>query len=204
MPQRSFERKSNDRPSRHDDRRDARRSDSHAARTSFKPEWKDRPRRQDERRETRRGDRQATGSSWGDRQRPDIRKAWRNEPRREKPQEPRREKPHGDPLRSELERSSRDAARSERQAWPGKKNVPRDRGSKRTWSHHEPRRGGRERNQEPAPHEPPRPPGPTREPAPSESPAPTPPPRPSEPEVPPPGPPERGIMRRPFQGRRRK
>lgn len=41
---------------------------------------------------------------------------------------------------------------------------------------------------------PPRPPGPNREPRPGESPRPSPPPQPAEPEIPPPGPPERGRL----------
>ena len=49
------------------------------------------------------------------------------------------------------------------------------------------------------PAQPPRPQGPNREPRPSEEPKPAPPPKPEQPITPPPGPPERGLSRRPFR-----
>jgi hypothetical protein len=51
--------------------------------------------------------------------------------------------------------------------------------------------------EEPKP--PPRPQGPNREPRPDEEPKPTPPPKPEQPITPAPGPPERGLSRRPFR-----
>jgi len=51
--------------------------------------------------------------------------------------------------------------------------------------------------EEPTP--PPRPQGPNREPRPDEEPKPTPPPKPEQPITPAPGPPERGLSRRPFR-----
>src|SRR6266850_8579420 len=51
--------------------------------------------------------------------------------------------------------------------------------------------------EEPKP--PPRPQGPNREPRPDEEPKPTPPPKPEQPATPAPGPPERGLSRRPFR-----
>lgn len=103
-----------------------------------------------------------------------------------------REKPHRDTVRPEVagwergSRRERPASGGERDRRPFERKQF-DRGGARRPQREQWRAQGTDE-----PPQPPRPRGPNREPRPSEEPPPQAPPRPSEPEIPPPGPPERG------------
>ncbi len=156
---------------------------------------------------------------------------WRDRPRAPKGDGPRADwrargqqtKPHGDRFDAHVPRDRRPDSRgpaprndgnrpggggAPRATWP--RDNQRRTGAPPDKPHGDPLRpGGRRfdrkehpRNQGVAePQPPPRPRGPNREPKPSEKPEPGAPPRPSEPVIPPPGPPERGRLRKPRRDR---
>jgi hypothetical protein len=114
-----------------------------------------------------------------------------------------RGKPHGDTLRQKVggpERGSR------RERPPSGSDRDRRLFERKQFDRGPARRPQRERWRAQGTEEPPQPPrprGPNREPRPSEEPPPQAPPRPSEPQIPPPGPPERGRPNPKRKTRRR-